>query len=227
MRIHADLDTAVILNAADLVWVPSPAPGVDRRMLYREGAEVARATSIVRYAPGSAFPEHAHKGGEEILVLDGTFQDEHADYPTGSYFRNPPGTTHSPAAAEGCTIFVRLWQFRAGDTAQIVRKPGEGGPAALRAGVSAARLLFDDGAECVVIETWSPRTTVTVPNDRGLEMLVLSGSVRIQGVDLGPQGWVRLPAGVTPMAEAGPEGAELWIKDAALQAADILAMPEQ
>lgn len=225
MRINADLDTAVILNTGQMEWTPSPAPGVDRRMLYRVGAEVARATSIVRYAPGSAFPEHAHTGGEEILVLDGTFQDEHADYPAGSYFRNPPGTAHSPAAAEGCTIYVRLWQFRAGDTAQIVRKPGEGSPAPLRDGVTAARLLFDDGAERVVIETWAPRTPVTVPNDRGLEMLVLCGSVRIQGVDLGPQGWVRLPAGLMPLAEAGPEGAELWLKDAALQAADILAMP--
>ena len=108
MRINDDLTRPVILHAGRLDWVPSPAAGVDRRMLYRVGGEVARATSIVRYARGSAFPAHVHNGGEEILVLEGTFQDEHADYPAGSYFRNPPGTSHSPASADGCTIFVRL-----------------------------------------------------------------------------------------------------------------------
>ena len=58
---------------------------VDRCMLFRLGGEVARATSIVHYAPRSAFPRHTHGGGEEILVLDGVFQDEHGDYPAGSY----------------------------------------------------------------------------------------------------------------------------------------------
>lgn len=92
MRINEDLTKPVIVHSAKLDWVPSPATGVDRRMLYRVGGEVARATSIVRYAPGSAFPRHVHSGGEEILVLEGTFEDEHGDYPAGSYFRNPPGT---------------------------------------------------------------------------------------------------------------------------------------
>jgi anti-sigma factor ChrR (cupin superfamily) len=125
MRINDDMSQPVIVHAAKLDWVRSPAAGVDRRMLFRIGDEVARATSIVRYAPGSAFPRHIHTGGEEILVLDGTFQDEHGDYPAGCYFRNPPGTSHVPAAKDGCTIFVRLWQYREGDHAQIVRLPGE------------------------------------------------------------------------------------------------------
>ncbi|RWF22421.1 MAG: cupin, partial [Mesorhizobium sp.] len=115
MRINADLSKPVIVHAGKLAWVPSPAAGVERRMLYRVGGEVARATSIVRYAPGSVFPRHTHTGGEEILVLDGTFQDEHGDYPAGSYFRNPPGTSHVPASREGCTVFVRLWQYREED----------------------------------------------------------------------------------------------------------------
>src|SRR5918998_1066419 len=126
MRVNDDLSRPVIVHAARLDWVPSPAAGVDRRMLFRIGGEVARATSIVRYARGSAFPRHTHGGGEEIVILDGVFQDEHGDYPVGSYFRNPPGTSHVPASREGCTIFVRLWQFRDGDDAQIVRQPDEG-----------------------------------------------------------------------------------------------------
>ena len=80
-------------------------------MLDRIGAEVARATSIVRYAPASRFPAHVHGGGEEFLVLDGVFQDEHGDFPAGAYIRNPPQSRHTPRSAPGCIIFVKLWQF--------------------------------------------------------------------------------------------------------------------
>ena len=98
MRINDALRIPVIVEASQLPWVASPARGVDRRMLFRIGDEVARATSIVRYAPRSAFPRHTHGGGEEVVVLEGVFQDEHGDYPAGSYFRNPPGTSHVPAS---------------------------------------------------------------------------------------------------------------------------------
>ena len=225
MRIHADLTQPVAVDAAALDWTPSPAKGVDRKMLYREGDEVARATSLVRSAPGSAFPAHVHTGGEEILVLDGVFQDEHGDYPAGCYFRNPPGTSHSPAAADGCTIFVRLWQFRDGDAAQIVRQPGEGEPAPLRPGATAARLLFDDGAERVVIEDWQPETPMRVDNPKGLELLVVAGSLRLGDTTLGAQGWLRRPAGSAVEAVTGPDGARVWIKAAPLAHPDILAMP--
>lgn len=225
MRLNADFDQPVIVHAACLDWVPSPAAGVERRMLYRDGDEVARATSIVRYAPGSAFPEHVHGGGEEILVLEGTFQDEHGDYPAGSYFRNPPGTAHSPAAAEGCTILVRLWQFRSGDTAQLIRQPGEGQALAPRPGATAARLLFEDGAERVWTEDWGPDAEIWIGNAAGLEFLLIDGTARIGGEACAEQSWGRLPAGRALSALAGPEGARIWIKAAPLQHPDVLPMP--
>src|SRR6516164_2585646 len=81
MNINADFSKRVAVHAARLPWVPSPMKGVDRRMLDRVGDEVARATSIVRYAPHSHFSPHTHGGGEEFLVLEGVFQDEHGDFP--------------------------------------------------------------------------------------------------------------------------------------------------
>lgn len=224
MRLNDDMTTPVLVQAGALDWTPSPAAGVDRRMLYREGAEVARATSIVRYARGSAFPAHRHDGGEEILVLSGTFQDEHGDYPAGSYFRNPPGTAHSPASVTGCEIFVRLWQFRRGDLAQIVRRPGEGAPAR-RPGAAEVRLLHDDGTERVTLERWEAGARLELVNPRGLEILVLSGSVTLAGTVLTAQGWGRFPPGMDLTAEVGQE-AEVWIKDAAPQPADLLPMPK-
>ena len=225
MRINDDMTVPVIIHAAELPWKPSPAAGVDRRMLFRIGDEVARATSIVRYAPRSAFFRHKHGGGEEILVLDGVFQDEHGDYPAGSYFRNPPGTSHVPASKDGCTIFVRLWQFRAGDRDQIVRRPAEGRPLQPRSGAASAIELFDDGFEEVRFESWNPGETLIVENVRGLEMLVLAGSLSIGDQMLTSQSWVRLPAGQELRAVSGPEGAKVWLKDALLLYPDVCQLP--
>lgn len=90
MELNANFDERAVVHAASIPWTASPTPGVDRRMLDRIGEEVARATTIVRFAPDSHFPPHIHKGGEEFLVLDGVFQDEQGDFPAGSYVRNPP-----------------------------------------------------------------------------------------------------------------------------------------
>ena len=77
-------------------------------MLDRIGGEIAKATSIVRYQPGSRFQPHTHDLGEEILVLEGTFSDETGDYPSGSYLMNPPGSSHAPYSDAGCILFVKL-----------------------------------------------------------------------------------------------------------------------
>ena len=53
MELNADFSQRVAVHAAQLPWIPSPMAGVDRRMLDRIGDEVARAPTIVRYAPRS------------------------------------------------------------------------------------------------------------------------------------------------------------------------------
>jgi len=225
MRINDDLTVPVIVHAAQIPWKASPAAGVDRRMLFRIGDEVARATSIVRYAPHSAFPRHTHGGGEEIVVLDGVFQDEHGDYPAGSYFRNPPGTSHVPASKDGCTIFVRLWQFRDADREQIVRRPAQGRALEPRPGAASATELFDDGFENVRFETWGAGKAIMVENPRGLEALVLAGSLSVGDDMLSSQSWIRLPPGAALRAVSGPQGAQIWFKDAPLLHPDVCRLP--
>ncbi len=119
LRINANFDERAVVHMGSQDWVSSPSSGVERIMLDRIGGEVARATSIVRFNPGSAFPMHNHGGGEEFLVLEGTFSDEFGDFGPGSYLRNPVGTSHTPFTREGCTIFVKLWQFQDGDTESV------------------------------------------------------------------------------------------------------------
>jgi len=108
MNINADFSQRVVMNHHDLPWVTSPVSGVERRMLERLGDEVAKATTIVRYQPGSKFQEHSHEFGEEIFVLDGILSDETGSYPAGTYLMNPPGSSHAPFSVTGCTLFVKL-----------------------------------------------------------------------------------------------------------------------
>ena len=108
MELNADYSQRVVLNHHDLDWIGSPQTGVERRMLDRIGDEVAKATSIVRYAPGAKFDSHLHEFGEEILVLEGVFSDENGDYPAGTYMMNPPGSSHAPHSESGCVLFVKL-----------------------------------------------------------------------------------------------------------------------
>jgi anti-sigma factor ChrR (cupin superfamily) len=159
-------------------------------------------------------------------VLQGVFQDEHGDYPAGSYFRNPPGTSHVPAAGEGCTIFVRLWQFRAGDHNQIVRQPAEGRKLDQPPGARSQTVLFDDGHETVSLDEWGSGETVTIENKRGLEFLVLSGSLTSGDECLEPLSWGRMPAGTALKVRTGPQGARLWIKDAPLLHPGVCPLPE-
>ena len=120
MKINADFSRSAMVVLEDSNWVRSPQPGVERIMLDRIGDEVARATSVVRYAEGSSFNRHEHAMGEEFLVLEGVFSDEHADYPTGTYVRNPPGSGHSPYSQDGCRILVKLRQFDDQDLSHVV-----------------------------------------------------------------------------------------------------------
>src|SRR6516164_1084854 len=161
MELNADFSRRVVVHAARLSWVPSPMAGVERRMLDRIGDEVARATSIVRYVPDSHFSAHTHGGGEEFLVLEGMFQDEHGDFPAGSYVRNPPTSHHTPGSAPGCVLFVKLWQFDPGDrkavrldTDRMAFRPASGRP-----GVEVMP-LFADGREEVRLERWAAGAAV-------------------------------------------------------------------
>lgn len=211
MELNADFSARAAVHAADLPWVASPMAGVDRRMLDRIGAEVARATSIVRYAPGSAFSAHVHDGGEEFFVLDGVFRDEHGDYPAGSYVRNPPTSSHTPGSDPGCVIFVKLWQFDPADRTHVRIDTGKMRFVAERDGVEVMP-LFSDGREDVVLERWAPGTRVALDLPGGAEILVLEGGFAQGGEAFGREGWLRLPAGTSTVAEAGASGARVWIK---------------
>lgn len=213
MNLNADFSKRVLVHSNDIPWQVSPMPGVDRRMLDRIGDEVARATTIVRYAPNSHFSEHTHTGGEEFIVLDGVFSDEHGDFPAGSYVRNPPASAHTPHSDDGCTIFVKLWQFAPEDRTHVVidMNKMEYIADATRPGVE-VMTLFQDDRETVRAEKWGASATVETSLPEGGEYLILSGSLTEGGDTLTKGSWLRLPEGGSLKAEAGAEGVTLWSK---------------
>ncbi|MCO4846806.1 MAG: cupin domain-containing protein [Yoonia sp.] len=211
MDLNADFSVRAVVHAADIPWVTSPMKGVDRRMLDRMGAEVARATTIVRYAPGSAFSPHVHTGGEEYLVLSGTFQDEHGDFPAGSYVRNPPQSSHTPSSVDGAVIMVKLWQFDMDDRTAVTLRPEDMTPEPARNGVTIT-LLHTDDRETVRIEDWAAGTEIDIADHGGAEVFVIDGAFAEGGEDFKTDSWLRLPVGHDLTATAGPNGARVWIK---------------
>jgi anti-sigma factor ChrR (cupin superfamily) len=222
MEINADFSQRVSVHGMGAAWVPSPIPGVDRRMFDRIGDEVARATSIVRYAPGSAFSPHVYTGGEEFLVLDGVFQDEHGDFPAGTYVRNPPTSRHTPASENGCNIFVKLWQFDPDDRSPIWIETSDAvfSRQPQRPGVEFLP-LFEDRRENVSLERWSAGSRVDLASPGGLEVLALDGGFVETEETFNPQSWLRLPCNTVTGVTAG---ALVWIKRDHLR--KLLAVPQ-
>lgn len=212
MQLHTDYLKRVVIRPDDVAWSASPEPGVERRRLERDGDEVARATSIVRYAPGSRFAAHTHGGGEEILVLDGVFEDEFGAYPAGSYLRNPVGSRHTPFSTPGATLLVKLWQFDPADRAQL-RIPTRAlamvpGPAP---GLAVLPLHSYDG-EHVRLEQWSPGTRQQLPTQAGgEEFYVLEGSLSDELGDYPAGTWVRDPPGSRHLRHS-TRGALVYVK---------------
>ncbi len=214
MELNADFTQRVLVHSDELEWLASPIKGVERRMLDRIGNEVARATTIVRYAEKSRFSAHTHGGGEEFIVLHGVFQDEHGDFPAGSYIRNPPTSSHTPGSEKGCTIFVKLWQFDANDRTPVMIDMNKMGsvPAANREGVSVMP-LFEDDRETVQLETWAPGAKVVIDATQGAELFVIKGEFTTDHDEsLRLNSWLRLPQGEKLIAKAGSSGARVWIK---------------
>lgn len=180
-------------------------------MLDRIGAEVARATSVVRYAPGSSFSPHTHTGGEEFLVLDGVFSDEHGDFGPGSYIRNPPGSSHQPGSEPGCTILVKLWQFDLDDRTTVRRKASEAFVQNAEPGIW-TQPLHDDDTESVRLERWDAGAILERDVLAGLELFVLEGDFELDGERFEAHSWLRIPPDGRLHAVVGNRGATLWLK---------------
>lgn len=219
MRINADFSDRVVIRPDEYNWVQSPANGVARMMLDRIGDEVARATTIVRFAPNSYFDAHTHGGGEEFFVLDGVFSDETGDYPAGSYVRNPIGTAHKPHTEGGCSILVKLHQFLPDDQDQkhIDTTTAAFLPGQVR-GLSVLP-LHQTRDENVALVRWAPGTSLGQhAHPGGEEIFVLDGTFQDEHGSYPKGSWLRSPD-MSVHSPFSDEGCLIYVKTGHLPAA--------
>ena len=214
MRLNADFSARVVIRPEDYRWIDSPAAGVERMMLDRVGDEVARATSLVRFAPNSTFSQHVHSGGEEFFVLEGEFGDEHQSYPVGTYVRNPIGSAHSPKVGEqGCVIFVKLQQFDNRDQSQLVidTRSANWSPG-LVPGLEVLSLHeYED--EHVALVKWEPDTEFKPhTHSGGEEIFVINGAFYDEHGEYPAGSWIRSPHQSEHTPYTRDEGALIYVK---------------
>jgi len=212
MQLHTNYSVRAVSRADEAEWIPSPLKGVDRKMLERDGDEVARATTIVRYAAGSFFSPHVHTGGEEFIVLDGIFSDEHGDYPAGMYVRNPIGSKHKPYSTDGCTIMVKLWQMPEKDQKYVRTNLSDDslwGPA--EAGIQKLDLHQTDH-ETVEAFKMSAGANQTLVDHGGIELFVFEGEAEVNGAAYKAGDWLRFPVGDEDVKVTALNDLVLWKK---------------
>ena len=194
---HADLHRRVRVDTTLLPWEASPSGTVWRQPLYRVGGEHGPVTSLVRYAPGGAFRPHAHPEGEEILVLDGVFADEHGDYPAGTYLLNPDGSRHAPRSDGGCLLFVRLRQYPGAERPRIVldTTAGPWAPGPTPGIAAPAPVRPSRPSRTGAAGTLGAGRGASAAHPDGEELFILAGTVRDEEGVAGPGGWLRYPPG--------------------------------
>jgi anti-sigma factor ChrR (cupin superfamily) len=206
---NSDRAQLAIVHTSSMEWTASPSPTVWRKRLEHSGdIEKGRVTSLVRYDPGARFPAHGHPLGEEILVLDGVFSDEHGHFPKGSFLLNPAGFTHAPFSEEGCLIFVKLRQYPGSGRPQVrvdtTRAAWQPHPIA---GVSLMPLYGEpehpETIRLVRMDTGARVPHVAFPG--GEEIFVISGAFRDEHGQYQTGSWVRYPpgSGHTPATDTG------------------------
>jgi anti-sigma factor ChrR (cupin superfamily) len=194
IQLNADWSKRCAIQSHDLPWLASPSPLVQRRLLERDGGEVARATSVVRYAPGARFSAHPHDQGEEIFVLEGTFSDESGHHGPGTYLKNPPGSSHAPYSEAGCTIFVKLRYQDLADTERVVVNTREAGwRPGLVPGLTVLP-LHAFGTQHTALVRWAPETFFQ-PHTHwgGEEIFVIKGVFSDEHGDHPAGTWLRSP----------------------------------
>jgi len=214
-QINGDMTEFVAVDTKEMTWQESPSGTVWRKRLHLVGpTEAGQVTSLVMYEANSDFHAHSHPGGEEILVLGGTFSDERGDFTAGTYLLNPDGYEHTPFSKDGGIIFVKLRQYPGESRSQIVvesqnKKWVESGIP----GISIKMLYSEhEFPEQMSLQKWSPGATpgeIGYPD--GAEILVLKGGLQDETGSYGEMTWLRYPAG-SKHTPSSLEGCEIYIK---------------
>ncbi|WP_218616889.1 cupin domain-containing protein [[Phormidium ambiguum] IAM M-71] len=214
-KIHRDLHIHASVLPTSLIWHQTNFTGI-LFGCFESDEEVQEhpVTMLTRFEPGGFFPLHGHPGGEEILVLEGNFQDETGVHPPGTYMLNPEGFNHHPFSNEGCLTFVKLRQH-GGKTRQQVRTnifelPWQTGTVAE---IEVQPIYEQVGyPEKVWIERWQPGTKLSEVVETELkEIFVIQGTWSDDFGDYPTYSWLRY-APNCPYSPASKDGCLIYVK---------------
>jgi anti-sigma factor ChrR (cupin superfamily) len=217
--INGNLSVRAVADTTRMEWAPSPSGSVWRKRVHLVGpAESGQVTSVVRYEAGSRFPAHDHPDGEEILVLEGVFSDEHGDWPAGTFLLNPEGFRHAPFSERGCVLFVKLRQFPGRERRHVVLNTHKLAwePSSIPA-VTYKTLYQQAGfSDLMRLERWPARADLgAICYGQGAELFVLEGQCADEAGTYSAGCWLRLPAGSEHHPRSA-EGCTLYVKRSGL-----------
>ncbi len=90
-----DNEERMVIDTETVEWKAFPHRGADVVHFYRDehGIDTSRYGKVY---PEKNIPSHDHSMGEETLIVEGVFKDEHDTYVAGSWIRFPIGVPHAP-----------------------------------------------------------------------------------------------------------------------------------
>jgi anti-sigma factor ChrR (cupin superfamily) len=217
--INGNLSLRAVADTNRMQWTPSPSRSVWRKRVHLVGsAESGQVTSVVRYEPNSSFAAHDHPDGEEILVLEGVFSDEHGDWPAGTFLLNPEGFRHAPFSHPGCVLFVKLRQFAGRERRHVVVDTHglAWQPSSLPK--IAYKTLYEQAgySDRMRLERWAPGADPgAIAYEEGAEFFVLEGEFVDELGSYCAGFWLRLPAGCEHRPRS-TQGCTLYVKRSGL-----------
>lgn len=106
--VNADAGMPVVLDTNALPWQDTGITGVTQRVLERViDARKGRETSLLRLEPGSRLPTETVETRVDIVVLEGSYEDDHGSYAKHTFVREMPGSTLSISSKDGCLLYVK------------------------------------------------------------------------------------------------------------------------
>ncbi len=103
-RVHSSIDDYLFVHSHEGEWIRL-LRGVELKLLRQDGDS---RSYLLRMAPGSRIPSHAHALDEESLILEGDATINGVLCRAGDYHFAPQGKPHSALTSQdGCLLFVR------------------------------------------------------------------------------------------------------------------------
>lgn len=88
------------MDLSAIPWRTTRYPGVAVHF-YASDRGTGRVLALIRMDPGCGYPEHRHRGSEQVLVLQGGYHDGHGSYRQGQFVQHEDGSIHRPVALDG------------------------------------------------------------------------------------------------------------------------------